>query len=55
MDLVTHKLFVTRDIVFEEYVFSFAETSTSKSPANFLNLGTGIIDHGDTDLYGRFS
>lgn len=43
MDLTTNKLFVTRDVVFQEYLFPFAEKTTSESPEDFINLCAGTI------------
>lgn len=38
MDLLTNKLFVTKDVVFKEHLFCFVDKPTLDSPAIFLQL-----------------
>ncbi|PHT83176.1 hypothetical protein T459_11619 [Capsicum annuum] len=54
MDLVTNKMFITRDVMFRENEFPFPEAKTSESFEDFLKIDSSIVNHGIVDLYAAF-
>lgn len=47
--MLTNKMFVTRDVVFQEDLFTFVDKATLESLTNFLSLRT--TNHTFVDIY----
>lgn len=52
MDLDTKKLFIKKDIMFQEHVFKFSKKQSEGDAANFLQLCEDYNSETDSDMPG---